>query len=67
MIGYYYLNKGILLLNDSITFAIGMLLAYAIANKLKVGISFALPFWKIICDLPLEFDDLSCVVEPQIY
>ncbi|CAD8199770.1 unnamed protein product [Paramecium octaurelia] len=67
MDGFFYLSKGMLLLNDSITFAIGMLLAYAIANKLKIGISFALPFWKIICDLPLEFSDLSYVVEPQIY
>lgn len=64
MNGYYYLNTGTLLLNDSITFAIGMLLAYAIANKLKIGISFALPFWKIMCELPIEFSDLSYVVEP---
>ncbi|CAD8190748.1 unnamed protein product [Paramecium pentaurelia] len=65
--GYYYLNTGTLLLNDSITFAIGMLLAYAIANKLKIGISFALPFWKIMCELPIEFSDLSYVVESQVY
>lgn len=41
-----------------------MLIAYGIANKLKLGISFALPFWKIICELPIEFSDLSYVVEP---
>ncbi|CAD8113380.1 unnamed protein product [Paramecium sonneborni] len=65
--GYYYLSDGILQVNESISYAIGMLIAYGIANKLKLGISFALPFWKIICELPIEFSDLSYVVEPQIY
>jgi adenine/guanine phosphoribosyltransferase-like PRPP-binding protein len=44
-------------------YAFGLLLAYAIANQLEMGVSFALPFWKVIIDLPIEFTDLEYIID----
>ncbi|KAM3139431.1 hypothetical protein pb186bvf_008456 [Paramecium bursaria] len=43
----------------------GRIFANSIINELRIGIEFIVPFWKVILDEPIVFDDLKYILDDQ--
>ena len=41
----------------------GRIFANSIINELRIGIEFIVPFWKVILDEPIVFDDLKYILD----
>lgn len=65
----YFLDRRFRKLADKLKYAtmIGKWLANSMALKQIIGVAFAQPFWKVLSEQPIEFEDLRHVLDQQTY